>query len=63
MPALLLQGASDELTPLRAGEILRQQLPRSELRVFQAGHNLMAESPEAVQSCTSWLAALHKAKL
>lgn len=34
---LILQGAEDRQTPLRAGEILHKQLAQSELNVFRHG--------------------------
>ena len=57
LPVLILQGDSDQQTPLRAGEILHEQLPCSELHVFRAGHNLLPESPEAIRCCAQWLSS------
>lgn len=41
LPVLILQGDSDQQTPLRAGEILHEQLPCSELHVFRWGGQLL----------------------
>ncbi|CAK9008866.1 unnamed protein product [Durusdinium trenchii] len=56
LPVLILQGAEDRQTPLRAGEILHKQLAQSELNVFRSGHNLMPESSDAIRCCAEWLA-------
>ncbi|CAL1137920.1 unnamed protein product [Cladocopium goreaui] len=57
LPALILQGDADQQTPVRAGEILRDQLPKGQLQVFRAGHNLLPESPEALRCCAQWLSS------
>jgi pimeloyl-ACP methyl ester carboxylesterase len=48
MPALILCGAEDELTPVKYSEFLRQRIRPSRLGILPgAGHMVMMESPEA----------------
>lgn len=59
VPVLILQGGLDTLTPPRAGELLRAVLPVAVLRVFpQAGHDIMREDPEVLESVSQWLAGI-----
>jgi len=49
-PALVLQGAEDQLTPPGGSWILKRNLPRAKLIVVpQAGHNLPIEQPELLR--------------
>ena len=48
MPALILCGAEDELTPVKYSEFLHQHIRPSRLEILTgAGHMAMMESPEA----------------
>ncbi|GAA0470626.1 alpha/beta hydrolase [Alkalibacillus silvisoli] len=48
-PVLLIWGKEDEVVPLKKGERLHQDLPNSELVVYeQAGHLITDERPEEV---------------
>jgi pimeloyl-ACP methyl ester carboxylesterase len=47
IPALILVGKDDELTPLKMAEELSSEIPGSELKVFeQGGHGLYWEIPD-----------------
>lgn len=48
VPALLLLGESDRMTPPRATEQLQQALAQARLERLPAGHALMQEQPDAV---------------
>lgn len=58
MPALVLCGAHDALTPVKRHEAMAELLPDAELVVLEdAGHVPMFEAPEAVnRALTDWLA-------
>jgi pimeloyl-ACP methyl ester carboxylesterase len=48
LPALILCGAEDEMTPVKYSEFLHQQIRFSRLEILPgAGHMVMMESPEA----------------
>jgi pimeloyl-ACP methyl ester carboxylesterase len=48
LPALILCGAEDEMTPVKYSEFLHQHIRRSRLEILPgAGHMVMMESPEA----------------
>eukprot|EP01062_Namystynia_karyoxenos_P073260 TRINITY_DN70089_c0_g1_i1.p2 TRINITY_DN70089_c0_g1~~TRINITY_DN70089_c0_g1_i1.p2 ORF type:complete len:254 (+),score=82.34 TRINITY_DN70089_c0_g1_i1:59-763(+) len=56
-PALVICGDSDSLTPVRAGEMLRDALPNSRLAVFPgAGHDLARDDPRVAACVQQWLA-------
>ncbi|MFT6451917.1 MAG: pimeloyl-ACP methyl ester carboxylesterase [Halocynthiibacter sp.] len=57
VPALLICGAQDELTPVRRHEFISTLMPRAELQVIEgAGHLPMLERPSAVtQALREWL--------
>ncbi len=49
IPALVLCGDADRMTPARLSQYLADHLPDAELRIFpQAGHMLMLEYPDEV---------------
>lgn len=49
MPALLLHGADDSVTPLAGAQLLQSRLPRAELRAYAgARHNVMMEEGPAI---------------
>lgn len=48
-PVLLVLGAEDRLTPVRATDALRAALPDPDFRILEnAGHTLMVEAPNAL---------------
>jgi pimeloyl-ACP methyl ester carboxylesterase len=48
LPALVLCGNEDELTPVKYSQLLHQRIKGSKLEIFpNAGHMVMLESPEA----------------
>jgi pimeloyl-ACP methyl ester carboxylesterase len=48
LPALILCGAEDEMTPVKYSEFLHQHIRPSRLEILAgAGHMVMMESPEA----------------
>lgn len=57
VPALILAGGADRMTPLRFSDELRNRLPNASLQIFpEAGHMLMLEQPEATaQALEDWL--------
>lgn len=56
LPALIICGTEDRLTPVKYSEYLHQQLPASKLRIISdAGHYVMREQPEKVnQAIEEW---------
>ncbi len=55
-PSLLVLGAEDRLTPVKASTALRAALPRAETRILAgAGHTLMVEAPNALLDALSAL--------
>lgn len=58
VPALVLCGAHDRLTPVRRHELMAGLIPDAELLVIEnAGHLPVLEAPEAVNAAlTAWLA-------
>lgn len=49
VPALILCGTEDEMTPPRSSQYLKDNLPNAQLHFLEAtGHMLMLEQPEAV---------------
>jgi pimeloyl-ACP methyl ester carboxylesterase len=51
VPALVIVGQDDKLTPVRYAQHLAAQLPRAELKIIpEAGHMVMLEQPRAVAS-------------
>ncbi len=60
VPALILAGTADKMTPLRFAESLHKGLPQAELRLLpQAGHMLMLERPEETAAALeAWLREL-----
>jgi pimeloyl-ACP methyl ester carboxylesterase len=60
-PCLIIQGASDAMTPLKAAIKLQQSFPKSAqlIAIEKAGHAIMAERPDTVlQAMKKWLASL-----
>lgn len=54
VPALIMAGRQDNLTPLRFSESLARELPRARLSVLEdTGHYAMIEKPEAVRQLMS----------
>ena len=47
-PTLFLLGRHDRMTPPENAASLRAALPQSRTELFDSGHNLMAEAPQAV---------------
>jgi pimeloyl-ACP methyl ester carboxylesterase len=47
-PVLLLQGARDMMTPPKSARQLAAALPQSRIVTVDAGHQMMAEQPDAV---------------
>ena len=47
MPALVLAGTQDQMTPWRAGEAVAKQIPGARFEKLPAGHSMMAEAPRA----------------
>jgi pimeloyl-ACP methyl ester carboxylesterase len=53
-PTLMIFGEDDRMVPVRAGRLLQQQLPQSQLEVVaSAGHMVMLEQPERVAELMS----------
>lgn len=53
-PALIICGAEDRMTPLRAAQFLAGNLPNARLEVIpEAGHMVMLEQPQAVAAILS----------
>jgi pimeloyl-ACP methyl ester carboxylesterase len=51
LPALILCGADDQLTPVKYSEFLLKTLPNAALQTFpEAGHMVMVEKPEEVNT-------------
>lgn len=49
VPALVIAGTEDRLTPLKYSRYLRENLPRAELKILEeAGHMVMLQYPEQV---------------
>ena len=59
LPALILCGAEDKLTPVKYAQYLHNHLPGSTLHVIpDAGHYVMREQPEAVNAAIdAWMRA------
>ncbi|RLI54141.1 MAG: hypothetical protein DRO87_10635 [Candidatus Thorarchaeota archaeon] len=57
---LIIVGESDQMTPVKYSEYLRQQIPNSELHVVpHAGHSVMLEQYKTVNGIISqWVASL-----
>lgn len=54
VPALVMCGGLDKMTPLRYSEYLAAQMPNARLEViYDAGHMLMLEQPHAVAAALS----------
>ena len=54
VPALVLVGKEDKMTPVRYSQHLADQLPRAELKIIpDAGHMVMLEQPQAVADALS----------
>jgi pimeloyl-ACP methyl ester carboxylesterase len=47
-PVLFIVGAQDRMTPARAGARLRDAIPHARTVEVEAGHQMMAEQPDAV---------------
>jgi pimeloyl-ACP methyl ester carboxylesterase len=58
-PALVIVGEDDHMTPVKYARFLSEHLPRARLEVIPAaGHMVMLEQPEAVESVLrAWLDA------
>ncbi|MBK8900744.1 MAG: alpha/beta fold hydrolase [Anaerolineaceae bacterium] len=49
LPALVVSGGQDQMTPAKFGQFLAEQLPRAEFALIEeAGHMMMLEFPERV---------------
>jgi len=61
VPALVICGQDDRLTPMRYSQYLADQLPRAELKIIpEAGHMVMLEQPQAVANeISAFLATLN----
>jgi pimeloyl-ACP methyl ester carboxylesterase len=58
LPALIIAGASDKLTPLKLSEFISSHIENSQLEVIsEAGHYVMLEQPEAVNQIIKAFAA------
>lgn len=57
LPALIIVGADDKLTPVKYARYLHEHLPGSTLHIIpNAGHYVMREQPEAVNAALeAWL--------
>ena len=54
LPALIVCGSADRLTPVKYGSFLHRYLPDSKMVVIERGGHMMAlEKPEAVAACFS----------
>lgn len=52
LPALMITGQQDRLTPIKYAEYLKTNLPRAELAIIEnAGHFVMLEQPVRVNLC------------
>eukprot|EP00756_Hemistasia_phaeocysticola_P045893 Hpha_TRINITY_DN19652_c0_g1::TRINITY_DN19652_c0_g1_i1::g.186122::m.186122 len=56
-PILILCGSADKLTPVRAGEILRDALPGPEFVVVKDGGHDLLQTPEGLAPIKSWVEA------
>ena len=45
IPTLILAGKRDQMTPLKAGQALAQEIPGARLEMLDAGHSMMSEAP------------------
>jgi len=48
VPALVVAGKRDQMTPLKAGQSLAARIPGAKLVTLDAGHAMMVEAPRAV---------------
>ncbi len=57
LPALIICGEDDRMTPVKYSQFLQKNLPGSTLRIIpKAGHYVMREAPEAVSAAMKeWL--------
>jgi pimeloyl-ACP methyl ester carboxylesterase len=52
---LVVHGSHDALTPVPHGEVLAERIPDATLAVFDAGHGLHLDTPEAVEAVRAFL--------
>jgi pimeloyl-ACP methyl ester carboxylesterase len=59
VPAYILGGGRDSLTPVKACKIIKQHLVHANYCIFAGeGHNLLQDSPAAVESIVRFLTTL-----
>lgn len=58
-PALLVQGALDVMTPPKSARLLAAAIPHASTVVVNAGHQMMAEQPDAVLDALYGFARRH----
>ena len=56
MPAMVIGGAADPLTPVKACQIIKEHLPHAQYKIFaDQGHNMLQDSDEVRECIVAFL--------